>query len=116
MKTMKVISSRFLPFRGFTAINLFGVVVARRDRLPLSRHTLHHEAIHTHQIKELFYIGFYVWYLVEWLLRLIQYRDFKRAYKNICFEREAFCNDADADYLKQRKLFAFIPYLVRSKK
>ncbi|MDD2551936.1 MAG: hypothetical protein PHQ56_04895 [Dysgonamonadaceae bacterium] len=111
MKAMKVIVSDFLPFRGFAAINLFGIVIARKDRLPLSQRILHHEAIHTHQIKELFYIGFYGWYIVEWLFRLIYYRNSKEAYKNICFEREAFCNDVNPNYLKQRKRYAFLHYI-----
>lgn len=35
-KTMKVIYNPILPFKGFAAINLFGVVFARRECKPLS--------------------------------------------------------------------------------
>ena len=115
MKAIKVIGSGFIPFRGFTAVNLFGIVVARNEYLPLSVRILHHETIHTHQIKELWYVGFYVWYIVEWLLRVICYRNLKEAYMNICFEREAFDNDENDIYLKQRKRFAFLPYLFNEK-
>lgn len=114
-QVMKVISSTFLPVKGFSAMNLFGVVVAREDSLPLSKRILNHEAIHSFQIKELFFIGFYVWYVIEWLFRLVYYRDFKEAYKNTCFEREAFDNDGDTNYLIQRKRFAFLPYLFGKK-
>ena len=108
---MKVISSTFLPFKGFTAINLFGIIVVRKECFPISRRTINHEIIHSHQIKELFIVGFYVWYLTEWFLRLIYYRNLKKAYKTICFEKEAFSNDANFEYLRSRKQFAFISYL-----
>lgn len=57
---MKVIYNRLLPVRGFTAINLFGIVFARRECRPLSEVTLRHEAIHTRQMRETGYVGFYL--------------------------------------------------------
>ena len=108
---MKVIGSTFLPFKGFTAINLFGIVFARKEFLPLSRRIINHEAIHHQQIKELWFVGFYVWYVVEWLIRLVYLRNSKEAYKAICFEKEAFENDADTNYLVSRKQFSFINYI-----
>ena len=84
---------------------------ARRECLPLSEQILCHEAIHTQQIKELLFVGFYICYVFEWLVRLLYHRDSKKAYKAISFEREAFENDADSNYLKCRKLFAFVNYM-----
>ena len=37
-----------------------------------------HEHIHTLQQRELLFVGFFVWYIVEWLVRLLQYRNAKR--------------------------------------
>ena len=108
---MKVLGSTFIPFNGFSAINLFGIIVVRKECLPLSKHILNHEAIHSHQIKELLFVGFYAWYLTEWLLRLIYYRNFKKAYKNICFEKEAFCHDTDFYYLQHRKQYTFLRFI-----
>ena len=108
---MKVIGSTFLPFKGFTAINLFGIIVVRKEYLPLSMRTINHESIHTHQIKELLVVGFYAWYIIEWFLRLIYYRNFKKAYRAISFEQEAFCNEDDLDYLQNRKRFAFLRFV-----
>ena len=108
---MKVIGSSILPLKGFSAINLCGFIFARVECLPLSRRILHHEAIHTQQIKELLFVGFYIWYVFEWIIRLLCYRNSKKAYKAISFEREAFENDANSNYLKCRKQFAFIYYL-----
>lgn len=64
---MKVIYNSLIPFKGFSAINLFGIVFARKEYKELSRRTLNHEAIHAAQMKEMLYIGFYIWYLSEWL-------------------------------------------------
>jgi hypothetical protein len=108
---MKVISSTFLPFKGFTAINLFGIIVVRKEYLPLTKRIINHEAIHTHQIKELLFVGFYVWYLTEWIVRLIYYRNFKKAYRAVCFEQEAFSHDIDLDYLHNRERFAFLRFI-----
>ncbi len=108
---MKVIASKFLPLKGFTAINLFGIVVARRECMPLSKRTLHHEAIHSQQIKELLFVGFYIWYIVEWVSRLLYIKNFKKAYRAISFEKEAFENDANTGYLENRKTFAFLNYM-----
>ena len=108
---MIIISSNFIPFKGFIAINLFGIIVARRDGLPLTKLILNHEAIHTKQIKELLYVGFYIWYIVEWLVRLIYIRNFKQAYKAISFEKEAFANQENGRYLKSRESFSFLNYM-----
>ncbi len=108
---MKVISSTFLPFKGFKAINLFGIIVVRKEYLPLTNRTINHEAIHTHQIKELLFVGFYVWYLTEWIVRLIYYRNLKKAYRAVCFEQEAFSHDNDLDYLHNRERFAFLRFI-----
>ncbi|MGV8964472.1 MAG: hypothetical protein ACOH2V_13975 [Candidatus Saccharimonadaceae bacterium] len=108
---MKIIGSTFLPFKGFTAINLFGIVFARKDCLPLSRRIINHETIHSHQIKDLWFVGFYIWYVCEWFVRLLYYRNLNKAYKSICFEKEAYDNDADIYYLESRKQFAFLNYI-----
>ena len=42
---------------------------------------------------------------------LTKHRNMKQAYYNICFEREAYANEADMSYLKHRKLFAAFKYL-----
>ena len=75
---MIIISANFIPLKGFSAINLFGIVVARKECLPLSKLILNHEAIHSKQIKELLCVGFYIWYIVEWLIRLLYIRNLTR--------------------------------------
>lgn len=110
---MKIIYNKILPPKGFTAINLFGVVFARSNCAPLDDYTINHEAIHTAQIRELFFVPFYILYILEWLVRLIQYRDAKIAYFNISFEREAYANHSNLKYLKGRKRYEFRRYLFK---
>ena len=72
---------------------------------------INHERIHASQMKELLYILFYAWYVIEWIVRLIQYRDTREAYRNISFEREAYANQGDFSYLKGRGWFGFLKYI-----
>lgn len=104
-----IIISRMLPFRGFTAVNLFGAVFVRKEAweklCPTERErVLVHEAIHTRQMRELLYIGFYALYFIEWVFRIIFHT--KTAYKGISFEIEAYCHEDDIRYLFTREKYA----------
>ncbi len=103
----KTIYSKIIPFRGFTALNLFGVVFIRRDAgltdAQLQK-VLAHEAIHTAQMRELLFVPFYLAYFVEWLVRLCI--DYKTAYRSISFEREAYDHQSESGYLDVRRHFA----------
>lgn len=101
---MKVIRNRIIPFGGYYAINLFGIVFAKGDCDDV---TMRHEAIHTAQMRELLYLLFYIAYVVEWLVRFAILHDSRRAYHAVSFEREAYANQADAGYLSRRRHFAF---------
>ena len=71
---------------------------------------LNHELIHHRQQTELFIFPFYILYLLHYLVNRMKYPDHLTAYKNIIFEREAYANEADLGYLKNRKWFAFWKY------
>jgi hypothetical protein len=107
---MKIIRNNIIPFPGYKAINLFGILFIRKNAR-IDDITLNHEAIHTAQMKELLYIFFYVLYIIDWLIGLVAYVDFKRAYRDICFEKEAYANEEDLDYLKKRKPYNFLKYM-----
>lgn len=104
---MKIIRNKIIPFKGFISINLFGILFVRGDR-QLSPRVINHEEIHTAQIMELLYIFYYIWYLIEWIIRLFMKGN---AYKNISFEREANANEHDPDYLSKRDHYSFIRYM-----
>lgn len=97
-----VIENKLIPFKGFKAINLFGVIFVRKGARMTST-DFNHEAIHTAQMKELGYVFFYILYVIEWLYRLCKPGN---AYRNISFEREAYENEGDVYYLYLRKHYA----------
>lgn len=109
---MKIIYNKIIPFgKGFYAINLFGVLFAKG---PCDRVMINHEMIHTAQIKELGYLFFYIVYLIEWLVRIIQFRGYVEGYRNISFEREAYANQHDPEYLEKRRRFSVIRYITKN--
>lgn len=101
-----VVFNRWIPFRGYAAINLFGIIFARRG-VEVTPSLLNHERIHTRQQWEMLWIPFYLWYVAEYLFFLIKYRNSYRAYRSVRFEREAYAHDHDLNYLKHRRLFAW---------
>lgn len=107
-KGIKIIYNNILPFKGFTAINLFGYIFVRKG-VHVTCTTIAHERIHTAQMKELLYVFFYICYVLEWILKLFKYR--LNSYYNISFEREARANQDELLYLRHRKRFAFLKYL-----
>lgn len=105
---MKVIYNNIIPFKGFKAINLFGVLFVRKGCY-MSEKDLNHERIHSEQMKEMLFIGFYIWYFVEWLIEIFHYGS--TAYHTNTFEREAFDNDDNLTYLDNRKPFEWLKYV-----
>lgn len=111
---MRIFYSKYFPPRGFAAINLFGIIIGRKEYGSLSRQEINHEKIHTSQIVELLWVFFYLMYFCEWIFRIIQYRSFLKAYYNISFEREAYRNDRNLHYLENRVWYSFIRYYRQS--
>ena len=89
------------------AINLFGMLFCRQNTV-LTKRLIQHESIHTQQMREMLFFGFYLWYLGEWIVRIPMKSN---AYLNISFEREAYQHMDDEDYLQNRRPFAWIKYL-----
>lgn len=109
---MKVIYNNIIPFKGFIAANLFGVLFVRNEyKDNISNSIINHEEIHTQQMKELLYIGFYLWYIIEWFIKLIYYRNFYKAYRTISFEREAYKHQYNMYWILCRNKFHFLQYL-----
>jgi hypothetical protein len=130
---MKIIRQNYIPFGDYEAINLFGVLFVRGDA-EIDDVNMNHEDIHSAQIEEsmiasfclsaplLFMglwwvtllatlLGFYLFYAIEWLVKLIEYRSKHEAYRNLSFEREAYENENNEDYLIYRKTFDWFKYL-----
>jgi hypothetical protein len=113
---MKIIYNKIIPFPGFLAINLFGVLFVREEfkDMKLSNKVINHESIHTEQIKEMFYIFFYIWYFIEWFIRL--FINGRKAYRMISFEQEAYDNEENLNYIKTRKKWAWRSYYGKAAK
>ncbi len=97
-------------FRNYIAITIYPFIIINknyRGNLVL----VNHEKIHSKQQVELFWLFFFIWYIVEFIVRYIQYKNWYLAYKNISFEREAYQNEKKLTYLLSRKKFSFIKYL-----
>lgn len=119
---MITVVNRIIPFKGYKAINLFEVVFVRKG-MEYTDTTRRHERIHTKQMREMLYIGFYLWYVIEYVLRWIWRRWHKPdhpfygakwmhlAYFDISFEQEAYDYQHSEDYLEKRKHFAWMKYL-----
>jgi len=71
---------------------------------------VNHERIHIEQQKELLVIFYPFFYYGEYIIRRIQKDDFQEAYHAISFEKEAYENQDNFDYLKTRKRFAWRKY------
>lgn len=72
---------------------------------------MNHEKIHLRQQLELLVLPFLLWYLLEFLFQLVRYGDRYKAYKNICFEREAYSHEMNEHYLEERKPWVFLGFL-----
>lgn len=89
-----------------------GVIFVRRNAR-LTFGLVNHESIHCRQQRELLYLPFFVIYTVEWLVRFALCFNSMRAYYNISFEREAYANGKNSEYLMHRKPYAWLSYLCR---
>jgi len=101
----KILIIKRLPLgRDFLAITL-GELILTTEKL--NRYELNHELIHVAQQRELLYVPFFIWYVAEWLVLFIKYRNATKAYFNIRFEREAYAHQHDLGYLRRRKHFRY---------
>lgn len=83
------------------------------ERIPFQKEerlkkTINHEKIHIKQQIELLVIPFYILYFLFYFVNLFRKGD---AYLNIPFEREAYANEYDYEYLNKRKWFSWIKYI-----
>lgn len=114
MKYKIIKDNRFLPTKGFAGIAIYPFIFVNTSTTNWKYYKerfINHEKIHLKQQLELLIIPFYIIYLLEYLTKLLIYRDTNRAYKNISFEREANKYENNLTYIKNRKYFSWIKYL-----
>ena len=108
---MIVLVLKYLTPKGFRGITLFPFVFLADVKDKKDPVFLNHEKIHIKQQLELLIVPFFIWYGLEYLVRLCQYPDKHIAYRNISFEREAYGNEKDREYLSGRPFYGFVRYL-----
>ncbi|MDR1222608.1 MAG: hypothetical protein LBL07_06980 [Tannerella sp.] len=129
------IAEFFTPLTGFYTIMLFGFVFTEKNSLSMTVRS--HENIHQKQYAECLgaglciaflctvifnilwiwifpFTGYYILYLIEYLVHLIRLRNGTKAYCAISFEREAYdlmgeCSKSPA-LRRSRKSFGWLNY------
>ena len=132
-----------LYFSKCHTIMLFGFVFSKQKASEMTQATRNHECVHARQWFEttvlvgsiilslvlvfnisawwmlLSGVVYYVWYVVEWVIRSIIYSVLnddwdctkRNPYKDICFEREACFSERDPNYLENSNYFAWLKEL-----
>ncbi|WET04299.1 hypothetical protein [Flavobacterium sp. YJ01] len=108
---MFLIVAKYLIPKGYRGMALFPFVLVKYDFDKSNEVFVNHEKIHLRQQIELLIIPFFIWYVLEFFIRLIQYKNKDLAYRNISFEREAYAKESDINYLKNRGFFQFLNYI-----
>lgn len=102
----------WLLAKGYSAVALYPFIVLKHGGLRHNRRLLLHERIHLRQQVELLILPFYILYLLHYFYLLYRLRNHWQAYRNICFEREAYEHEHNPAYLKQRPFWAWRHYWV----
>lgn len=127
INNMKVIYNKFIPFKGFYAITIIKWIFVREeykyfDGSSIYNKMINHESIHEQQILDFtpkifpswlrYTIGsicFYLLYGLEWLFKLIPCLITKKsAYRSLCAEQEAYENERNFDYIKNRSKLSWL--------
>jgi len=90
------------------AMAIYPFIIFKSKDLKNNKRLVNHEKIHFLQQLELLVIFFYILYLLHYIYNLLKYKNHSKAYLNICFEREAFANDGNLNYLKERKPYSWM--------
>lgn len=133
---MLIIRNKVIPFKGYAAMNILGFLFVREEA-KVSNTLINHEAIHTAQQYEIMGVSALlslilcnVWaswwyllgailmpiaiYILAWLMELIL-PPYSSAYRDSPFEREAYANQSNLNYLATRPLFAWVRYILKDR-
>ena len=108
---MIVLIFKYLIPKGYRGISIFPFIIFSERKSKENLVLLNHEKIRIRQQLEFLVIPFYIWYGIEFIVRYFQFKNWNLAYKNISFEREAYANEKDLNYLKKRSFWKFYKFL-----
>ena len=107
---MFIVISKYLVPSGYRGITLFPFIFLKYKEDKTNTVLVNHEKIHIKQQRELLILPFFIWYGLEYLVRLFYHKNKNIAYRNISFEREAYFYENDFNYLKKRSFWAFLRF------
>jgi len=90
-----------VPYLRVAGMALFPFVIVQKERP--SNILVNHERIHLRQQIELGIVFFYLWYVIHYGINRLKGMPHNRAYHQIIFEREAYQEDENLQYLTKRK-------------
>jgi len=96
---------KFLKVEGITFNPYIFLAEKKKERL------VNHEMIHIEQYKECGFFGFLSKYVRFWFKDYLKYKSYNTAYMRIPFEKEAYENQRNLDYIKTRKEHAWKDYI-----
>lgn len=108
---MIIVCQNLLKNTKINGITLYPFIFIKNPDDKKNKVLINHEKIHLKQQLELFIIFFYIAYVAEYYHHLFKLKNGHKAYLAISFEREAYANEHDLNYLKKRKFWAFWKYL-----
>lgn len=108
---MFLIVSKYLIPKGYRGLTLFPFIFVKYRMDKENLVFINHERIHLRQQLELILIFFYLWYILEFFIGLLRFKNKDLAYRNISFEKEAYANEGNLEYLKQRPFWRFLKYI-----
>jgi hypothetical protein len=104
----KLLGERTIGLTFFPFIFLKKSYFEKRPKEVLEK-TIRHESIHIKQQIELLVIPFYLWYFIEYFFKFFVFGT--DAYYHLSFEREAYDNDKNPEYLETREFWSFLKYI-----
>jgi len=102
-----ILLCKYIIPKGYSGIALYPFIFLKDKKQKDDVILLNHERIHIAQQKELLVLFFYIWYIIEFFIRLMIHKNWSIAYRNISFEREAYANESNLRYIKKRPRWAF---------
>lgn len=96
--------------KSFQGMAIYPFIILKYKHLKNNKRIINHEKIHLRQQIELLWIFFFIIYLIEFSLYYFKHRNLMKAYHSISFEKEAYANEHNLNYLKNRSFFNFLKY------
>ena len=106
-----IVVNKYLVPNGYKGLTIYPFIILKDEEYRNDIELINHEKIHIKQQLEMLIIPFFLWYFIEFLKHYYRIGDRHRAYMQISFEREAYSNEKNLEYIKTRKMYSSLKYL-----